>query len=197
MSDAYAHLTQLPYPRLRDFIHESGPVDLGQRYVEDPWEAMARTVTGQQVSTHAAQSIWERVHRASDGDLFGSFLDAPERLEGCGLSRAKVRTLTELMRAGREGTLDLVWLATQPMQTRLDHLLPFWGIGPWSVEMFSLFHARDPDVWSPGDLALKKGAAGFAEGGDPDALVEAARPFRSYLALYCWRAANANLFAER
>lgn len=194
MSDPYAHLLSLPFQTLNEFIVQSGPVDLGQRFVADPWEAMARTVIGQQVSTTAAQSIWTRVQSVAADDLFNCFLNQPERLEGCGLSRAKLRTLTELLRAGRDGQLDLAWLATQPMAVRLEQLLPYWGIGPWSVEMFSLFHARDPDVWSPGDLALKKGAAGFAGDAGADALIEAARPYRSYLALYCWRAANAKLF---
>jgi len=194
MQAATQHLSQLPYPALVEFIQQTGPVTLDDRYDPEPWPALVRVILGQQVSTKAAAAIWQKVLSATKGQFESTFLDSPERLEGCGLSRAKTRTLTELLAAKRAGTLDLPALAHQPHEIRLSELTPYWGIGPWSVEMWSLFHCRDPDIWSPGDLALKKGAAGFAAGSDPAALIQAARPYRSYLALYCWRAANANLF---
>ena len=194
MQRAFDHLLSLPFPSLVEFVQAQGPVTLEDRYDPEPWPAMIRVVVGQQVSTKAAAAIWQKVQRATDGQFESAFLDNPECLEGCGLSNAKKRTLTELLAAKREGALDLPGLANETHQTRLDTLTPYWGIGPWSVEMWSLFHCKDGDIWSPGDLALRKGAAGFSAPQDAQVLIDAAKPYRSYLALYCWRAANANLF---
>lgn len=194
MQTAYEHLLNLPFPRLSAYVHEVGPLDLSARHDSDPWSALIRVVVGQQVSTHAAAAIWNKVQAACQGNFEQAFLDAPETLEGTGLSRAKVRTLTELLQAKRDGTLDLEHLAGLDFAGRHAALTPYWGIGPWSVEMWSMFHCDDGDIWSAGDLALRKGAAGFAEERDPDELINAARPWRTYLALYCWHAANANLF---
>ena len=194
MQQAFEHLQQLGYPKLTEFLERKGPISIEDRYDPEPWPALIRVVVGQQVSTHAAQAIWTKLEKAAARDFDRLFLDTPSDLEGCGLSRAKVRTLTELLQAKREGTLDLPALSRVPHEERLNRLTPYWGIGPWSVEMWSLFHCKDPDIWSPGDLALKKGAAGFAEDQDPLELVRKAAPYRSYLALYCWQAANANLF---
>ena len=195
MSDFFDHLASLPYPKFAQFVQQTGPLDLGDRYVADPWQALVRTVIGQQVSTAAARSIWLKVQsQLEHGSLFELVLDTPERLEGCGLSNSKLKTLTGVLTAGRAGELDLTALARADYPTREKALLPFWGIGPWSVQMFSMFHANDPDVWSPGDLVLRKGLAQFAEDHDPDDFLDAARPYRTYLALYCWHAAHVNLF---
>lgn len=195
MPDFYSHFLSLNYPDFTQFVTDTGPLDLGDRFVADPWEAMVRTVIGQQVSTSAARSIWQKVQSVNVGDsLFELFLDRPETLADCGLSRAKMRTISELLGAGRAGKLDLTALASAPYESRMQALLPFWGIGPWSVQMFSMFHANDPDVWSEGDLVLKKGLARFAKGQDPDDFLNATRPFRTYLALYCWHAAHVKLF---
>lgn len=195
MTDFESHFLSLPFPKLRDFVAQTGPLDLGDRYVADPWEAMVRTVIGQQVSTAAARSIWAKVLDAKgDEPLFDLFLIHADRLDACGLSKAKRRTLNELITAGAAGELDLATLAQAPFEDRKKALLPFWGIGPWSVEMFSMFHAKDPDIWSPGDLILRRGVAAFADDQDPNDLLAQARPFRTYLALYCWHAAHVNLF---
>ena len=84
----------------------------------------------------------DKARKAAARDFDRLFLDTPSDLEGCGLSRAKVRTLTELLQAKREGTLDLPALSRVPHEERLNRLTPYWGIGPWSVEMWSLFHCR-------------------------------------------------------
>lgn len=194
MQQAFDHLLQLGYPKLTEFLKERGPISIEDRYDPEPWPALIRVVVGQQVSTHAAHAIWTKLENAASREFDRLFLDHPADLQGCGLSRAKVRTITELLQARRDGRLDLSALSNVPHEQRLAELTPYWGIGPWSVEMWSLFHCKDPDIWSPGDLALRKGAAGFAENQDPLNLVEKAAPYRSYLALYCWQAANANLF---
>ncbi|MEQ1879506.1 MAG: hypothetical protein ABL878_00880 [Burkholderiales bacterium] len=63
-------------------------------------EAVVRVVTGQMLSSKAAQSIYERVNgRAVDLGLPGSWLLDQESLRACGLSGSKAKTIAEF---GRE-----------------------------------------------------------------------------------------------
>ena len=124
MQQAFEHLLQLGYPKLTELLEQKGPISIEDRYDPEPWPALIRVVVGQQVSTHAAQAIWTKLEKAAARDFDRLFLDTPSDLEGCGLSRAKVRTLTELLQAKREGTLDLTALSRVPHEERLSRLTP-------------------------------------------------------------------------
>jgi predicted nucleic acid-binding protein len=61
------------------------------------------------------------------------------------------------------------------------------GIGPWTAEMFLIFGMGHPDIWSPGDLGLRKAVE--AHFGTEQTSTEVAKrwaPYRSYAALYLW-----------
>src|SRR3954464_13341981 len=81
---------------LRRVMEERGPIDpeidrRGSR--PDPYEALARAIVGQQLSTKAARSIWGRLV-----DILGGAFPQPsvllaedaETIRGAGLSRSKV-----------------------------------------------------------------------------------------------------------
>jgi DNA-3-methyladenine glycosylase II len=69
----------------------------------------------------------------------------------------------------------------------IEQLTSLKGIGPWTAEMFLIFGMGHPDVWSPGDLGLKKAVwAHFGEDANVTEIAERWKPFRSYAALYLW-----------
>jgi len=57
------------------------------------------------------------------------------------------------------------------------------------VAMWELFVLKNPDIWSDGDLILKRISETLAfEADQPRAAwIEQTAPFRSFLALYCWK----------
>lgn len=159
----------------------------------DPWEALARTVVGQQVSVKGARTLTARlvttvgtplaVPRGSLTHLFPT----PEQvaasdLAGVGLTGARTRTLRGLGFAVAVGRVCLDGSATAPEVLAALAALP--GIGPWTLAYAGLRVLRDPDAWPAGDLVLRRACA--EHGLDPDTDPQRWRPWRAYAATHLW-----------
>src|SRR4051812_15184500 len=119
LTEADDHLRSVDHV-MRRLIDERGPIDpeidrRGSR--PDPYEALARAIVGQQLSTKAARSIWERLV-----DILGGAFPQPsvllakdaETIRGAGLSGSKVNFLRDLAERVDDGRLDLGRLAELP-----------------------------------------------------------------------------------
>lgn len=188
---ASEHLMQLGSSTLRRLVQTEGPLSIPGRYGADPLIGLCQIVVAQQLSTQVAHRIWERIlsHLPDRAARIAAF--AGGDCEGLGVSQSKARTLQQI------GILGDPWIENlmgRPRETRANQLLAITGIGPWTVAMWELFVQKDPDVWSDGDLILKRTITHFAADAScsTEAFLEAARPYRSYLALYCWRDRDAS-----
>lgn len=120
--------------------------------------ALAASVTGQQLSTKAADTIWGRLETACKGSVTPEAIQklrAPS-LRKAGLSAAKAKTLKELSKAVLSKELDLLALKKMPEDEAIQKLSSVWGIGRWTAEMFLMFALERADVFSPGDLGLRR-----------------------------------------
>jgi DNA-3-methyladenine glycosylase II len=184
---------------IRRLMEERGPIDpeidrRGSR--PDPWEALARAIVGQQLSTRAARSIWEKLV-----GQFGGKLPKPEELlrkrketlRKAGLSNAKVQFLRDLAARVKDGRLDLKRLGKLPDEDVVAELIEVKGIGQWTAEMFLIFHLGRPDVVSVGDLGIRRAVQlsyGMKDLPGPEELKKLAeewRPHRTLACLYLWR----------
>jgi DNA-3-methyladenine glycosylase II len=184
---------------LRRLMEEGGPIDpatdrRGSR--PDPYEALARAIVGQQLSTRAAASIWGKLVAQLDGDLSDPkalMRRRPQTLRNAGLSAAKVEFLRDLAKRVSDGRLDLGRLADLPDEDVIAELLEVKGVGRWTAEMFLIFHLARPDVVSTGDLGIRRAvqiAYGMEELPGPQELERIAepwRPHRTLACLYLWR----------
>lgn len=183
---------------MRGLIDSRGPIDpeidrRGSR--PDPFEALARAIVGQQLSTKAARSIWERVVEALGGAASPeAFTSAnPGALRAAGLSNSKVAYLGDLAEHVASGVLDLARLAELSDEDVIADLIEIKGIGRWTAEMFLIFHLARPDVISTGDLGIRRAAQlayGLEELPGPTDLgriAEPWRPHRTLGCLYLWR----------
>ncbi len=120
--------------------------------------ALAASVTGQQLSVKAADTIWARLEAACGGSVTPETIRRLRipTLRKAGLSAAKAKTLKELSKAVLEGTLDLPLLRKLPEEEAIAALSSIWGIGRWTAEMFLMFALDREDVFSPGDLGLRR-----------------------------------------
>jgi DNA-3-methyladenine glycosylase II len=189
---------------LRRLMEEGGPIDprtdrRGSR--PDPYEALARAIVGQQLSTKAAASIWDKLLEQFGGEPptpDGLLARRPAQLQKAGLSRAKVEFLRDLARRVSDGRLDLKRLAELPDEDVIAELIEVKGIGRWTGEMFLIFHLARSDVVSTGDLGIRR-AVQIAYGledlpgpQDLERIAEEWRPHRTLACLYLWRSlANA------
>jgi DNA-3-methyladenine glycosylase II len=202
-SDADEHLRSAD-PVLRSLMDESGPIDPKQdrrRSRPDAYEAIARAIVGQQLSTKAAASIWDKLQTA-----FGGRTPAPAELlaadesalRGAGLSRAKVGFLRDLAIRITDGELDLGRLSELADEDVVAALIEVHGVGRWTAEMFLIFHLGRPDVLSTGDLGIRRaverayGLGDLPAPAELERIAEPWRPHRTLACLYLWRSlANA------
>jgi DNA-3-methyladenine glycosylase II len=184
---------------LRRVMEKTGPIhpEIDRRGSRpNPWEALARAIVGQQLSTRAAASIWSKLT-----DLFGGRTPEPEEflrkrpatLLKAGLSNAKVAYLRDLAAQVKDGRLDLKRLKDLSDEDVCAELVEVKGIGRWTAEMFLIFHLGRQDVVSAGDLGIRR-AIQLAYGLDDlpgpediDRIAEPWRPHRTLAGLYLWR----------
>ncbi|TSA82588.1 DNA-3-methyladenine glycosylase 2 family protein [Deinococcus detaillensis] len=181
-----AHLALARDPALIPLL-EAGPLpELPP--AADPLASLIRSVNAQQLSVKAAAAIAERVAAATDNFDSASLLSAvPETLRALGLSWAKVRTVQAIAAAEQSGQIDFAHLAGLDDEAVIAALTVLPGIGRWTAEMFLLFALARPDVFSFGDLALRKALAQYYPDQDHAAVVRGWQPHRSYAARLLWR----------
>jgi AraC family transcriptional regulator of adaptative response / DNA-3-methyladenine glycosylase II len=111
---------------------------------------------------------------------------------------ARIRAITGAAAALADGTLILT--AGDDAAEQRAALLAMPGIGPWTADYVRMRVLADPDVFLPGDVAVRSGAAAIGLPGEPRPLEQwAARtaPWRSYLTAHLWRAVPPRAPARR
>lgn len=162
------------------------------------FEALSRSVAYQQLAGAAAATIWGRFRRACDNKVTPARVLAlpSEQARAAGLSNSKWTAIRGLAEAVDEGRVKLRGLRSREEAEIIEHLTQVKGIGPWTANMFCMFHLRRLDVWPTLDYGVRKGfATAWQLPEIPSAkalapLADAYRPYRSLLAWYCWRAAD-------
>jgi AraC family transcriptional regulator of adaptative response / DNA-3-methyladenine glycosylase II len=169
----------------------------------DPFELAVRAVLGQQVSVAAARTFaarlaarhGEALPASSGGAAHGlthAFPDAATlaraRLDGLGLTGARIRSLRALAQAVVAGTLRF---DADPAEVRAA-LATLPGFGPWTIEYVMLRGVGDPDAFPAGDLGLRKAVATDAKRTPVPERVLAERaerwtPWRGYAVFHLWR----------
>ncbi len=165
---------------------------------ESPYERLARAIVSQQISVAAARTIWGRFSGLFDNgavDFERLVKLEAEHLRAVGLSKQKIGYIQDLAQRVVKGDVPAVReLITLPDHEIVDALLPIKGVGEWTVQMLLIFHLQRPDVWPVKDLGMKKGfmkvhnKRKIPEEKFLQKYGERFRPFRSYAALYYWKA---------
>ena len=160
------------------------------------YQSLIRAVIAQQVSTAAAGTISGRLEIKCAGTITAERVGAlsAKQLQSVGLTGAKVRTISELTAAALSGEINFRKFTHMSDEEIIQELVPLFGIGRWTVEMFLIFHLGRLDVWPVDDLAVRRGwdnLHGNSEPIKPKALQGLGDQFigmRSVVAWYCWRA---------
>lgn len=188
-------------PKFELVIERAGFCTLGNqlgknRVKESNFAALASSILSQQLSTKAAATIIGRVEELSGGRLQArAIVDlTPRQLRSAGCSQAKARAITELARATMNRDIPMQSLHRLSDAEIMSHLLPLFGIGRWTVEMFLMFQLGRQDVWPVGDLGVRRGwekihrMRSQIEPATLEKLGAKYAPYRSHVAWYCWRA---------
>lgn len=111
---------------------------------------------------------------------------------------ARIRAITGAAAALADGSLTLT--AGDDAVEQRARLLALPGVGPWTADYVRMRVLADPDVFLPGDVAVRAGAVAVGLPADPralDAWAAGTAPWRSYLTAHLWRAVPPKATAPR
>jgi DNA-3-methyladenine glycosylase II len=179
-------------------IEQIGPLSVTKRKrgrPDDAYGTLVRSITGQQLSTKAAATIYGRLT-----ELYGGRTPTPQEildtdpsgLRVVGLSNAKAAYLRDLAEHIVDGELPVDRLAEMPDAEVYERLTAVKGLGRWTVDMFLMFHLSRPDILPVGDLGIRKaiqiryGLQELPKAAEMEQIAEAWRPHRTLASLYLW-----------
>jgi DNA-3-methyladenine glycosylase II len=183
---------------LARLIKQIGPLSVDQRKrgrPKDAYGTLIRSITGQQLSTKAAATIYGRLTELYDGrtptpeEIIAT---DPQQLRAIGLSNAKAAYLRDLAEHIVDGELPVGELAELPDERVYEMLIAVKGLGRWTVDMFLMFHLGRPDILPVGDLGIRKaiqvhyGLEELPKAAEMEQIAEPWRPYRTLACLYLW-----------
>lgn len=176
--------------KLAKLISIFGNADIGKSKRE-PFDALARAIIGQQLSTAAAGSIARRIEsihgkRPFKPDRFLA-LD-PVQLKACGISNSKIRTVTGIAEACIAGDISRRAFARLDDGEVLHRLTAYWGIGTWTAEIFMMYGLNRLDTLALGDGGLIRAhRILYPNSKNLEVTSQKWRPYRAVAAWYLWR----------
>jgi 3-methyladenine DNA glycosylase/8-oxoguanine DNA glycosylase len=184
--------------KLSRIIKLVGTCPIKPRRGVQPWQALVRSVTYQQLNGNAAKTIFNRFLALFPGTKFPTpeqiFRASETKLRSAGLSRAKAKAIKDIAAKTIVGVVpNRRAIARQSDAEIIERLTTIRGVGPWTVEMLLMFTLARPDVLPATDYGVRSGFKilhGMRELPSPKSLLdygERWRPFRSAAAWYLWR----------
>ena len=182
-------------PVLGALIRKHGACGLASAQRSDHFSALVRAITGQQLSTKAAATIYGRLVALMPDGVTHEALAAvsDDQLRAVGMSRQKGAYFRDLCDKVASGALPLHSLEAMSDDDVIAALTQVKGIGRWSAEMFLMFRLHRPDVLPVGDLGIVNAVKNvYRLRKKPTAdrihkIGEAWRPYRSVASWYLWR----------
>lgn len=124
----------------------------------DLFSSVVRHIIGQQISTRAQETIWQRLgHRI--GDVNADTICALElnELQKLGMTFKKAEYIKDFAEKVKNKEFDIDILKDLPDAEVIKGLSALKGVGVWTAEMIMTFCMQRPDVVSFGDLAIHRG----------------------------------------
>lgn len=125
---------------------------------DDLFSAIVHQIIGQQISTAAQATIWNRM-RERLGEVTSPAVCAAteEELQSCGITFTKARYIKSCAEKVASGQFDLDAVREMDDAEAIAALSSLEGVGVWTAEMLLLFCLGRPDILSYGDLAIRRG----------------------------------------
>ena len=142
--------------RLGAVIDRIGHID---RTVDtDLFSSVIHHIIGQQISTKAQATIWQRMQDTLGIINARTILAASvSRLQGFGMTFRKAEYITDFAEKVHMGTFDPDAVKHMSDEDAIRELSSLKGVGVWTAEMILLFCLQRPDIFSYDDLAIRRG----------------------------------------
>ena len=160
----------------------------------NPFSTLVKAIVGQQISVKAAAVICQRLESRIGHFSTEHYLAAKEdELRQCGLSRPKIRYITNVAKALESGQLTPLTWSTMSDDEIAKQLMSISGIGRWTAQMFLIFHLHRADILPLGDVGLLKainlnyGLGKQLSDLEIGKITQVWQPYRTVATLYLWR----------
>lgn len=142
--------------KLAAVIDAVGPIS--RKLDDDLFDAVMHHIVGQQISSKAQATIWQRI-KDNLGSINAQTVLAAgaEKLQSFGISFKKADYILDFASKVQSGAFDLQAVAHMPDDEAIAALASLRGIGVWTAEMLLLFCLARPNVFSYDDLAIQRG----------------------------------------
>lgn len=142
--------------RLGAVIDRIGQID---RAVDSNlFSSVVHHIIGQQISTKAQATIWQRIHDTLGSINAETILKAGvPALQALGMTFRKAEYITDFAEKIHTGAFRLDEVARMNDEDAIRALSSLKGIGVWTAEMILLFCMQRPDIFSYDDLAIRRG----------------------------------------
>ena len=143
-------------PVLKQVIEQIGIIK--RAVIPDLFAALVNSIVGQQISTKAHQTIWQRINNSFSPITPANFKSlSAEELQKCGITMKKAHYIKEITSRIISDQLDLERLADLSNEEVIEQLCELPGIGRWTAEMILTFSLQRKDIISYSDLAILRG----------------------------------------
>ncbi len=164
-------------------------------YREPTFEALARSIVFQQLSTKAARTIYGRFEEAAGGKVTPEAIQnmSVSEMRRCGLSKQKIGYIRDLAEHALSGKVDFNKLPSMSDEEVIIALTDIKGVGVWTAHMFLIFALRRPNVLPVGDLGVRTAMQRLYGKRKPptpaqmEKIATSWHPYCSYAAWYLWR----------
>lgn len=142
--------------RLCEVIDRIGHID---RAVDpDLFSSVVHHIVGQQISTKAQATIWQRMQDAlGTVNAESVLLAGVTKLQSFGITFRKAEYILDFAKKVDTGEFDLDAVKQMNDEDAIGALSRLKGIGVWTAEMILLFCFERPDIFSYDDLAIQRG----------------------------------------
>lgn len=152
---------------------------------------LAQSIVGQQISAKVADIIWKRMISYSSCKKSFLVYISQSRLEWAreqGLSQRKHEYIKTIADSIVSNKLSLETVQNLTDDDAKNFLLSLRGVGPWTAEMFLMFAYKRLDVFSIGDIALRRAVSEIynIEQEDHKEIIKISKRWSPYRSVVCW-----------
>ena len=123
------------------------------------FQSLCYEIIGQQLATKVAKTIFERfknLHPKAKITAQATLKIKDQSIRNIGASWSKVGFIKDLAQKVVSGEIDFKKIRKMDDEQVIQKLTTVKGIGPWTSEMYLMFTLGRQDVFSHGDLGIKK-----------------------------------------
>jgi DNA-3-methyladenine glycosylase II len=129
-----------------------------RKITPDPFIALISSIVSQQISSKAADTVWNRLIELLGAITPESIAKADiTSIQACGMSLKKSQYIKGIAEAALTGEVDFDKLHTLKDEEIIKKLSSLYGVGEWTAEMLLIFSLNRMDVVSYKDLAIRRG----------------------------------------